>query len=179
MSKGISIAIIIIIILALAFGLMYLKPKEEVKQTTDESAQTSQNSMDQNSNQSTTGGSITNQMDAKEIAPGLKSVTTVEGKGDGIKNGQTASVFYTGRLLDGTVFDSNVDPAFKHPEAFEFKLGAGMVIKGWDLGVEGMKVGEKRTLTISPELAYGNQKVGALIPANSTLVFDVELKEIK
>ena len=93
------------------------------------------------------------------------------------KVGDVVSVNYTGRLEDGTVFDSNVDPKFKHVKPFVFPLGAGQVIKGWDEGVVGMKVGEKRTLTIPPEKAYGSQAVGP-IPANSTLIFDIELLEI-
>jgi FKBP-type peptidyl-prolyl cis-trans isomerase len=85
---------------------------------------------------------------------------------------------YTGRLTDGTVFDSNVDPKFSHVEPFEFTLGAGQVIKGWDEGLLGMKVGEKKTLTITPDKGYGDRAIG-LIPANSTLIFDVELVAIK
>lgn len=94
------------------------------------------------------------------------------------KNGDTLVMNYTGRLTDGTVFDSNVDPKFNHVQPFEFKLGAGQVIAGWDEGLVGMKVGEKKTLTISPDKAYGPNAVG-IIPANSTLVFDVELVGIK
>ena len=94
------------------------------------------------------------------------------------KAGDVLAMNYTGRLTDGTVFDSNVDPKFGHVEPFEFMLGAGQVIKGWDEGLVGMKVGEKKTLTISPENAYGDRATGP-IPANSTLVFDVELLGIK
>lgn len=94
------------------------------------------------------------------------------------KNGDTLVMNYTGRLTDGTVFDSNVDPKFSHVTPFEFNLGAGQVIKGWDEGLLGMKVGEKKTLTIPPEKGYGSQAQGP-IPANSTLIFDVELVGIK
>ncbi len=94
------------------------------------------------------------------------------------KNGDTLIMNYTGRLTDGTIFDSNVDPKFKHVQPFEFVLGAGQVIKGWDEGLAGMKVGEKKTLTISPDKAYGDRTIGS-IPANSTLIFDVELVGIK
>jgi FKBP-type peptidyl-prolyl cis-trans isomerase len=87
-------------------------------------------------------------------------------------------VNYTGRLADGTVFDSNVDPKFGHVEPFKFILGAGYVIKGWDDGLVGMKVGEKRTLTIPPELGYGATDNGP-IPANSTLIFEIELLSIE
>ena len=98
---------------------------------------------------------------------------------DVAKAGDTVSMNYTGRLEDGTVFDSNVDPKFQHVEPFVFTLGAGQVIPGWDKGIVGMKVGEKKTLTISPEDAYGASGVPGVIPPNSTLVFDVELTGIK
>jgi FKBP-type peptidyl-prolyl cis-trans isomerase len=94
------------------------------------------------------------------------------------KNGDTLSMNYTGHLVDGTVFDSNVDPKFGHVSPFEFKLGAGQVIKGWDEGLVGMKVGEKKTLTIPPEKGYGSHAMSS-IPANSTLIFNVEVLGIK
>ena len=94
------------------------------------------------------------------------------------KNGDTLVMNYTGRLKNGTVFDSNIDPKFNHVQPFEFTLGAGQVIKGWDEGLVGMKIGEKKTLTITPDKGYGTQAVGP-IPANSTLIFDVELVSIK
>ena len=94
------------------------------------------------------------------------------------KNGDTLVMNYTGRLTNGTVFDSNVEPKFNHVTPFEFTLGAGQVIQGWDEGLVGMKVGEKKTLTIPPEKAYGNRAIGS-IPANSTLIFEVELVAIK
>lgn len=95
------------------------------------------------------------------------------------KPGDVLSMNYTGRLENGTVFDSNVDPKFGHVQPFEFTLGAGMVIAGWDEGLVGMKIGEKKTLTIAPEKAYGDRSPSPLIPANSTLIFDVELLDIK
>jgi FKBP-type peptidyl-prolyl cis-trans isomerase len=85
---------------------------------------------------------------------------------------------YTGRLADGTVFDSNVDPKFNHVTPFIFTLGAGQVISGWDKGIVGMKVGEKKTLVIPPADGYGSKDYGP-IPGNSTLTFDVELLAIK
>ncbi len=109
------------------------------------------------------------------IIQGMKIETTKEGSGLAIVNGQTAVVHYTGKLTDGTVFDSSVTRG----TPFEFPLGAGMVIKGWDLGVLGMKVGEKRILTIPSELGYGARGAGAAIPPNATLVFEVELLGIK
>jgi FKBP-type peptidyl-prolyl cis-trans isomerase len=85
---------------------------------------------------------------------------------------------YTGRLEDGTIFDSNVLPEFGHVEPFTFTLGAGQVIAGWDEGLAGMKIGEKKTLTIPPEKGYGANGNGS-IPPNATLVFDVELLDIR
>ncbi|OGY59996.1 MAG: peptidylprolyl isomerase [Candidatus Colwellbacteria bacterium RIFCSPHIGHO2_12_FULL_44_17] len=96
------------------------------------------------------------------------------GTGAEAKSGDMVSVHYVGTLVDGTKFDSSRDRG----EPFEFKLGAGEVIKGWDQGVAGMKVGGKRKLTIMPELGYGARAVGK-IPANSTLVFEVELLGVK
>jgi FKBP-type peptidyl-prolyl cis-trans isomerase FkpA len=89
--------------------------------------------------------------------------------------GQTALVHYTGWLEDGTKFDSSKD----RDEPFEFKLGAGQVIRGWDEGVAGMKIGGKRKLTIPPQLGYGARGAGGVIPPNATLVFEVELLDVK
>jgi FKBP-type peptidyl-prolyl cis-trans isomerase FkpA len=104
------------------------------------------------------------------------------GGGAEAKAGQTVTVHYTGWLYDpkaadkhGKKFDSSKD----HGEPFEFKLGAGMVIRGWDQGVAGMKVGGKRTLVIPSELGYGSRGAGGAIPPNSTLVFDVELLGVR
>jgi len=96
------------------------------------------------------------------------------GTGDEAKSGQTVHVHYTGWLTDGTKFDSSVDRG----KPFSFRLGAGMVIKGWDQGVAGMKVGGKRKLTIPPELGYGQRGAGGVIPPGATLVFDVELLSV-
>lgn len=94
------------------------------------------------------------------------------------KAGDVVSMNYTGKLDDGTVFDSNIDPKFNHVEPFEFTLGAGQVIPGWDKGIVGMKVGDKKTLVIPPAEAYGENGVGNIIPPNATLTFDVELLSI-
>jgi FKBP-type peptidyl-prolyl cis-trans isomerase FkpA len=105
----------------------------------------------------------------------MKIETTKEGSGAEIKNGQTAVVDYVGKLTDGTVFDASA----RHGQSFEFPLGAGMVIKGWDQGVLGMKVGETRVLTIPPELGYAARGAGDVIPPNATLIFEVTLVGIK
>ncbi len=94
------------------------------------------------------------------------------------KVGDTVSMNYTGTLENGTVFDSNINPKFGHVEPFIFKLGTGQVISGWDKGIVGMKVGEKKSLKIPPEDAYGKNRVGP-IPPNSTLIFEVELLQIE
>lgn len=108
-------------------------------------------------------------------ASGLKYEVLREGNGPVAKAGQTVSVHYTGWLTDGTKFDSSVDRG----QPFSFALGAGQVIKGWDEGVAGMKVGEKRKLTIPSDLGYGQRGAGNVIPPNATLVFDVELLGIQ
>jgi FKBP-type peptidyl-prolyl cis-trans isomerase len=108
-------------------------------------------------------------------ASGLKYTDEKVGTGAEAKKGDTISVHYTGTLTDGTKFDSSRDRG----QPFSFKLGAGKVIKGWDEGVAGMKVGGKRKLTIPPELAYGKRGAGGVIPPDATLVFDVELLEVK
>ncbi len=106
---------------------------------------------------------------------GLKIEDLVVGSGAEVQNGQTASMHYTGWLVDGTKFDSSLDRG----QTFPFVLGAGRVIKGWDQGVLGMKVGGKRKLTIPPELGYGSRGAGGVIPPNATLIFEVELVDVQ
>ena len=105
----------------------------------------------------------------------LKIEVLEEGSGDEAKNGDNISVHYTGTLEDGTKFDSSLDRG----TPFNFKLGVGQVIAGWDLGVLGMKVGEKRKLTIPSEMAYGPNGVPGAIPSNAVLVFEIELLGIE
>lgn len=105
---------------------------------------------------------------------GLKIEDTKAGTGREVKSGDTVVIHYLGTLTDGTKFDSSYDRG----EPFETQIGTGQVIKGWDLGVVGMKVGGKRKLTIPPSLGYGDQPAGS-IPPNSTLIFELELVDIK
>ncbi len=93
------------------------------------------------------------------------------GTGSEVKSGDTISINYLGTLENGKKFDSSYDRG----QPFETQIGVGQVIKGWDQGVIGMKVGGKRRLTIPPELGYGSQEIPNVIPANSTLIFEVEL----
>lgn len=139
------------------------------------------NKKKQSDTQSLGSASDTTTMDntaSMQDAQGVKYTVTKEGSGQTAKTGDTVTMNYTGRLDDGTVFDSNVDPKFQHVQPFTFTLGSGEVIPGWDKGIVGMKVGEKRTLVISPDDAYGATGAGNVIPPNATLTFDVELVSI-
>ncbi len=106
---------------------------------------------------------------------GLQYVDLVVGNGDSPQTGQTVIVHYTGWLEDGTKFDSSVDRG----EPFDFEIGRGGVIAGWDEGVATMQVGGKRRLIIPPDLAYGARGSGGVIPPNATIIFEVELLEIR
>ncbi len=123
-----------------------------------------------NSTSSSTGSG-----QATTSSSGLQMIDEVVGSGQEAKTGDTVSVNYTGWLADGTKFDSSYD----RNQAFDFTLGAGDVIKGWDEGVVGMKVGGKRKLVIPPDLAYGAGGYPPVIPANATLTFEVDLVAIK
>jgi FKBP-type peptidyl-prolyl cis-trans isomerase FkpA len=109
------------------------------------------------------------------MSDGLRYTDDQVGTGAEAQAGKTVFVHYTGWLLDGTKFDSSRD----RKQPFSFPLGRGQVIKGWDEGVAGMKVGGKRTLVIPPDLGYGARGAGGVIPPNATLKFEVELLEVR
>ncbi|MCX7240807.1 MAG: FKBP-type peptidyl-prolyl cis-trans isomerase [Burkholderiales bacterium] len=106
---------------------------------------------------------------------GLQYEDTQEGTGATAENGQSVTVHYTGWLYNNDTQGAKFDSSKDRRDPFEFDLGAGMVIQGWDEGVLGMKVGGCRTLIIPPELGYGSRGAGGVIPPNATLKFDVEL----
>ncbi len=114
-------------------------------------------------------------MSARITDSGLKYEDLTEGDGAEAAAGQRVVVHYTGWLTDGQKFDSSRD----RNEPFDFALGKGQVIRGWDEGVAGMKVGGSRKLTIPPHLGYGARGAGGVIPPNATLVFEVELLEVR
>jgi len=155
-----------LILLLLAFGAVQLT----AAQTTPPKATTTKGTT-ATASHSTTARATTPAAQPVTTPSGLKYVDMVVGTGATPKVGDTVLVHYTGRFTNGKIFDSSV--------AFQFVLGKGQVIKGWDEGVGSMKVGGKRKLTIPPDLAYGARGYPGVIPPNSTLVFQVELLKIK
>lgn len=115
-------------------------------------------------------------MDTQSTITELKIEDTLVGTGATATAGDMVTMNYVGMLLDGTVFDASKNHG---DTGFTFTLGAGQVIQGWDTGIVGMKVGGKRKLSIPSEMAYGNRAIGGVIPANSALIFEVELLSIK
>ena len=146
-----KLAIIVLVVLAVFSAIAYFNRSEE-----EESEANSNSSMSDSTNQT--------------LENGLRIEDTLVGEGQEIKPGDFVTMHYTGRLEDGTVFDSSVERG----TPFEFQVGVGQVIQGWDQGVPGMKVGGQRTLTIPSDLAYGPNGVPGTIPGGATLIFDVE-----
>ena len=109
------------------------------------------------------------------MSNGLVIKDLIEGEGKQAQDFNKVVVNYTGKLEDGSIFDSSLNPG---REPFSFTLGVGSVINGWDIGVKGMKVGGKRQLTIPSELGYGDKGAGNVIPPGATLIFEVELLEV-
>ncbi len=151
----------ILVVIILVVGSIFLVTK--IFKTPAKNADSSTTA--QSNSSSTKGANI-------DVSEGLQQQDTKVGAGASAKSGNILHVTYTGTLEDGTVFDSNTGKA-----PFSFNLGSGEVIKGWDMGFVGMKVGGVRKLTIPPALGYGDQ-ANAKIPANSTLLFTVELNAI-
>ncbi len=154
--KKTAIIILVIILILIAAGAYFLffqrvEPRESAA------------GLSQNQNQQSTPASYDIQ--------GMKIEILQQGSGDAVKSGDKISVNYVGSLRDGVKFDSSIDRG----QPFKFTIGQNSVIQGWELGVVGMKVGEKRRLTIPPELAYGSQGAGGVIPPNATLIFEIDL----
>jgi FKBP-type peptidyl-prolyl cis-trans isomerase len=124
---------------------------------------------------SPTAAAVACPADATELDDGLCYVDTKVGTGPEVVKGDVLNMDYTGKLADGTVFDASE----RHGQPLQFKLGVGAVIQGWDEGIVGMKVGGERTLTIPPELGYGEAGYPPVIPPNATLVFDVKVVSIE
>lgn len=118
----------------------------------------------------------TNKRSMEIMSNDLKIEDLILGEGNEANDFNKVIVNYTGSLEDGSIFDSSLNPG---REPFSFTLGVGSVIKGWDIGVKGMKVGGKRKLTIPPELGYGDNGAGDVIPPGSTLIFEIDLLEVE
>lgn len=157
MQKFILISVIVVIVIAIVLGLYFILANPMPKNTLPTDNTTAGNTNSGNN----------------PMAKGLKVEILQQGVGEGAKAGDTVTVNYVGMLTNGTKFDSSID----RNSPFTFPIGKDRVIKGFDNGVLGMKLGEKRRLTIPPELAYGSAKM-TLIPPNSTLVYDIEMLKI-
>jgi len=167
-----KVLVMLIVIVAIVLGYMLFASKSASAPVT----KTETEKVALQETKKATQSTITNQSNETKKPMELEIKTTQEGTGDRVvRSGDNIAVHYTGKLTDGTKFDSSVDRG----TPFEFQIGQGMVIAGWEQGLLGMKVGEKRTLTIPSEMGYGARGAGAVIPPNATLVFDVELISIK
>ena len=168
--KEMHIVLAILICAVFVGAVAFISIKNKINMTSNDNLNINNTPVASNTGTSSGANASAN----NTAAPSTPSSST-----DVAKVGDTVAVNYTGRLANGTVFDSNVDPKFNHVTPFIFTLGAGQVIPGWDKGIVGMKIGEKKTLVIPPEDAYGAAGAGGVIPPNATLTFDVELLAIK
>lgn len=172
--KYVSVGIIIVF-LALIFGF-WLKRTPKVNEMPSQGSQVEEKGQNMLEEKSPVSAETKTNNNKIKIIQGMKIETIKEGTGPEIVNGKTAVMSYVGKFENGTVFDASKN----HGDGtFSFVLGAGMVIKGWDIGVLGMKVGESRILTIPGDLAYGPTGIPGAIPPNATLIFEVELLDIK
>jgi FKBP-type peptidyl-prolyl cis-trans isomerase len=170
MKKGQIMIVSVLVVLAVIAGLVYITiNKKSNSILTDQKVGVDQNANMQN----------TPDVNETKIPDGIKITILKEGAGQVAKTGDIVAMNYTGTLTNGKVFDSNVDPKFQHVQPFVFTIGANQVIKGWDIGVAGMKIGEKRKLELSSDFAYGSTGAGNIIPPNASLIFEVELLGIK
>jgi len=142
------------------------KKAEEAKMQTDQESKTIEEYLAKNN------------LKGQKTADGLYYVITQQGTGAKAETGKTVTVNYTGKLMDGKVIDSNVDPKFKHVEPYSFKLGDGSVIKGWDEGLTLFNVGGRGILVIPSPMGWGSRANGQ-IPPNSITIFDIELLDVK
>ena len=166
-----NILLIIIAIIAIV-GFYFLFQNSQNNENEEQEINSSENNEQQEAN-SEAENKEENKKEVKNENQKLEIEILKEGTGEEAKNNNKVTVHYTGTLENGTKFDSSLDRG----KPFVFTLGVGQVIKGWDQGVLGMKIGEKRKLTIPSELGYGSRGAGS-IPPNSTLIFEVELLEI-
>ncbi len=175
MKKIIIVATAVLVIGGIIF--ISVKNKNNKSQNSKElSSKTAKESQELSSLASQSAADQANQQTQDTKPMGLEIKTTKEGAGDRVvKNGDTITVNYTGKLENGTKFDSSYD----RNQPFTFQIGQGQVIQGWEQGLLGMKVGEKRTLTIPADLGYGANGIPGVIPPNATLIFDTELVSIQ
>ncbi|MFM2330520.1 MAG: hypothetical protein RLZZ26_27 [Candidatus Parcubacteria bacterium] len=175
-----ALALVVVVVFFLAPGLWPFRVASTTNPADHQAAvDTSVNAQVQNGLSSTTNptNTTTTMPPAQTVnATELSAKDLVVGTGDTAVAGDIVTVNYVGSLTNGTVFDASANHG---TTGFTFPLGAGQVIKGWDEGVAGMKVGGKRVLVIPPSLGYGSQAVGNAIPANSTLLFEVELLKVQ
>lgn len=164
-STGIAVALAVVVALGLLFfGPNVFAPFQATEADTEAALPDfAASPMDQ---PASTSGELPTELSGSDVVVGTGATATA---------GSRVTVNYVGMLPDGTVFDASE----RHGQSFTFTLGAGEVIQGWDIGVAGMKEGGKRRLIIPPAYGYGNQAVGNVIPANSTLIFDVELVKVQ